>query len=211
MRMQFGRRIFARSALALIERVVLPNPLGITVRMATAPGEIEQAQALNVDTYARELAQESVEAAEGFGAKADGARYVIAKRGDEVVGMLVIMPPGTRFSIEDSLDDPRVVADNRHCSMEVRRLAVKPHLRGAGVYFRLCAFTYSYAIERGIKHIFLSARAGQTKMYADIGAHVIGRPFTKGHCEYVPMRIRAELGPAYFAWRRLEKLVGART
>src|SRR5262249_38600254 len=136
---------------------------------------------------------------------ADGAEYVIATRAHEVVGMLVIMPPGTQFSIEKAIDDPHAVAPYRDCAMEVRRLAIKPNLRGAGIYFRLCAFTYSYAIGNGIKYIFLSARAGQTKMYADIGAHVIGPTFVKGQCEYVPMRIRAQFGPAYFFWRRLEK------
>jgi hypothetical protein len=117
--------------------------------------------------------------------------YIVAKRGDEVVGMVFLTLPQHRFSIEDALTDTSALEGIRHQTVELRRLAVRREHRRSRIMLRIFEFGFRYCQARGINYGILSGLERQRRLYKKLGAWDIGAPFTKGACTYYPMMMSA--------------------
>jgi len=110
---------------------------------ARTDAELDQVDRLNYDTFVREVAQHGDP---GTGRLIDKFHhentYLIATRGDDVVGMAAAhdSPP---FSIADRLPDPDVIERPGDRPLEVRLLAVRPDCRRGPIFYgrspRACA------------------------------------------------------------------------
>jgi GNAT superfamily N-acetyltransferase len=161
------------------------------VRMA-APADRPAIERINNLIYALELGQQRPS---GDGRLADAmgdrARYVVAERGGEVVGMLALTLPGARFSLEASLADAAPIDAVRDRAVEVRRLAVLPEHRRQQVFAGMVRFVRRWCLERGLSCAFISGLEANVPMYQALGFVPFGAPFTKGAARYQPMVLDA--------------------
>ena len=160
----------------------------IDIKLAQTPKELEGVFRLNHQIYAEELGQD---VATGTGQLVDRHRdksdYLIAKDGDQIVGMVAITRPGHIFSIESSLGDRGVVMALRSQMCEFRRLAIIPEYRRSGLYIRMVEAMARYCIRHRIPYALISAIEGNVELYRRGGFMPFDRPFCKGGVHYQPM------------------------
>jgi predicted N-acetyltransferase YhbS len=178
-----------RALFSLLRLAARVQTLDLQVKIADSEAEYEQIAELNHQTYVDELRQDSAPRSQRrlVDKYHDTNVYLVAKRGDEVIGMIFITLPQHPFSIEESLTDTSALAGIRHQTVELRRLAVKKQYRRGRIMLRLFEFGFRYYDARGMHYAIISALDQQRRLYKKLGAWDIGAPFTKGECTYYPM------------------------
>lgn len=180
------------SALRLATRL---QTHGLQVKIADTEDEYRQIHELNYQTYVDELRQDSPPQGQRqlIDKYHDTNVYLVAKRRDEIIGMVFITLPQHPFSIEGSLTDTSALAGIRHQTVELRRLAVKREHRHGRIMLRLFEFGFRYCEARGMRYAIISALEQQRRLYKKLGAWDIGAPFTKGECTYYPMMLSSSI------------------
>ncbi|HXS78189.1 MAG TPA: aminotransferase class V-fold PLP-dependent enzyme [Terracidiphilus sp.] len=133
-------------------------------------------------------------------------RYFIARRGEELVGM-ISAHSGPEFSITSRLEHPGVLRSLR-APLEIRLLAILPQFRNRSILMGLFWQVRSYARANSHSDLLISGIAERVLMYKKIGFTPMGPAVRCGAAEFVPMRLSLDTAPERFVGR--ERMYGAR-
>lgn len=184
--------LVSRLAMAAVSRFVQRFQTGIVYKDVDQVDELEQIFCLNHDTFTREVEQHTPRPDGRLVDKFhDRNHYIVAKVGDEVVGMCCVTMPGEGgFSIEKKLTDPTVIEPYLGCSVELRLLIVKKPYRKLGLYLGLAEKIWDYcATLPWCEYALLSAVRGREGIYARYGFEPIDVPKRIGKVEFIPMAL----------------------
>jgi len=169
-------------------------------KAAETPDEFEQIFRLNHAVFAGELEQHPAQPSERLVDKFHNRnRYVIALKGDQVIGMISThdKPP---LSVAAKLADPTVL-DAFGRLLEVRLLAVEPAHRNGVVMAGLMLGVYEHA--RGHDAMVISGHLDKAALYHELGFTDLGPPVASGQAMYVPMVVRvSDLAERQARWQR---------
>jgi aspartate aminotransferase-like enzyme len=152
----------------------------VQYKVATESSEFEQIFQLAYDTFVEEIPQHQPNPDRRHVDRFhDGNTYLIARAGDDVVGMLAIR--GERpFSLDEKLGnvDPYLPAGRSVC--ELRLLAVRKDYRRGTVFRGLIDLLVSHGRARGFDLAIISGTLRQEKLYRHLGfepfARLVGTP-----------------------------------
>jgi N-acyl-L-homoserine lactone synthetase len=170
------------------------GPYQFTV--ASTQDHLEQVYRLNYATFVSELGQHEGDGSGRLVDKFDSKNtYLIALRGDRVVGMVTVHgePP---FSTAQRLADPSVLGSIAGRLLEVRLLAINPGERQRMVFAGLLWHVQEYAGEKGYTHLLISGYVKRVAIYERLGFHALGPPVRSGSVDYVPMVVALAEMPA---------------
>lgn len=168
----------------------------VEYRVADHPSEFEQVARLLYQTFVEEIPQHPHNP-EGLHVDRFHAenRYVIAKTGEEVVGVIAIR--GSRpFSLDQKLGplnlklDAMLPAGRRVC--ELRLLAVKPSYRTGPIFKGLVDSVVQEGRREGYDLAIISGTLRQTKLYRHLGFQPFGPQVGTDEAPFQPMYITFE-------------------
>ncbi len=161
----------------------------LTFKIADRPDEFDQIHRLNHATFAGEIPQHAPHADGRLVDKFhDENIYVVAKQGDEVVGM--ICGRGNRpFSLDSKLKnlDDYLPKGKKIC--EVRLLAVKKGWRSGAILPGLLLGIWHVCRDHGWDHVIMSGTTRQLKLYGRIGFKPFGPLVGAPGAYYQPMEV----------------------
>jgi aspartate aminotransferase-like enzyme/GNAT superfamily N-acetyltransferase len=143
-------------------------------KIASEPEEMEQIYQLNYETFVEEIPQHQQNKDKRLIDKFDKENiYIIAKDGDEVVGMITVRA-NRPFSLDDKLEnlDEYLPKQARPC--EIRLLSVKKEYRKTRVFYQLVDLLVSYCLEHGYTIALISGTDRQIRLYKRIGFEPFG-------------------------------------
>ncbi|WP_176555761.1 aminotransferase class V-fold PLP-dependent enzyme [Virgibacillus ndiopensis] len=156
-------------------------------KIADRADEMDQIHQLNYKTFVEEIPQhESNEERKLIDRFNDENTYIIAKKKDEVIGMISVN--GKRpFSLDQKLAnlDDYLPEDASPC--EVRLLSIKTAYRGGRIFYGLCEKLVAYCLEKGYNMALISGTVRQTKLYKHIGFKAFGPLVGTEQASYQPM------------------------
>lgn len=153
---------------------------------AESPEEFEQIHSLNYRSFVSEIPQHEDT---GTGQLVDKFheknRYIVARQGDTVVGMICLhnQPP---FSVADRLEDQSILEGFEN-PYEIRLLTVNPDHRNGFVIGGLLWSVYLKAQELGASHMIISAVESSLPLYKQSGFEPLGPPKRQGAAMFTPM------------------------
>ena len=138
-------------------------------KIATNQDEHDQIYQLNYKTFVEEIPQHAQNEQQRLIDRFDDENtYMIAKRNDEVVGMIAVR--GTRpFSLDLKLDDLDELLPKEARPCEIRLLSVKENLRKSPVFYKLSELLVSYCLEHGYNMALISGVGNQIPLYKKMG------------------------------------------
>lgn len=159
----------------------------LTYKIASEADELNQIHQLNYETFVEEIPQHEQNQERRLVDKFDKENiYVIAKDGEEVVGMIAVRT--TRpFSLDQKLEDldRYLPGDARPC--EVRLLAVKKEYRNSLVFYQLVDVLVSYCLEGNFDMALISGTDRQIRLYKRIGFEPFGEMVGTEGAMFQPM------------------------
>ncbi|MFZ3580083.1 aminotransferase class V-fold PLP-dependent enzyme [Virgibacillus sp. DJP39] len=159
----------------------------ITYKIAETNNEMEQIYRLNYETFAEEIPQHALnEERKLIDRFNDENTYVIAKRKDEVVGMICVRE-NRPFSLDQKLDNLDEYFPSESVPCEVRLLSIKDSYRGGRIFYGLCERLVSYCLEKGFAVALISGTMQQTKLYKHIGFQPFGPIVGSDEAPFQPM------------------------
>lgn len=164
----------------------------IVYKIADTEDELNQIYQLNYKTFVEEIPQHPSNEDRKLVDKFDKENiYLIAKKGDEVIGMLCIRDKRP-FSLDYKIPnlDSLISLDQKAC--EVRLLSVKKEYRHTTVFPRLIQFIYQYGKPKGYKWILISGTERQVLLYKKMGFEVFGNAVGTNEALYYPMYMSVE-------------------
>ena len=164
-------------------------------KLAETEEEYRAIRRLNHQTFASELGQhETTPEASLADRFEDKSRYIIAMRGDAVIGMVAIhdQPP---FSIEQRLADASTLDRIPGRKLEVRLLAIDPAHRSQMVLAGLLGTMIEIAIREGHEVLLISGITDRAAIYRKFGFTPLGPPVASGKANFIPMLLRIEKLP----------------
>jgi predicted N-acetyltransferase YhbS len=112
--------------------------------------------------------------------------YVLAKRGDEVIGMICLR--GERpFSLDAKLVDLDRYLPSAERICELRLLYVVPELRRSTVFYGLARALFAEAIARSYDLAIVSATLREMRLYRHLGFVAFGPEVGSAEARYQPM------------------------
>jgi aspartate aminotransferase-like enzyme len=165
-------------------------------KAASTEAEIEQIHRLNHETFVDEVGQcRATPDGRLIDKFHDKNTYFVAKRGDEVVGMVAVhdRPP---FSIADRLADPEALARLGDRPLEVRLLIVRRDVRRGMVLPGLILAIRDHARLRESTHLLISGLRQRVPLYEKLGYRAMGPAVPCGSAEFVPMSLDFRRPPA---------------
>ncbi|WP_100012368.1 aminotransferase class V-fold PLP-dependent enzyme [Lentibacillus sediminis] len=160
-----------------------------TYKIADSQDEMDQIYRLNYETFVEEIPQHQTNE-EGMLIDRfhEENIYVIAKRGDEVVGMIAVR--GKRpFSLDQKLDNLDDYLSETDTPCEIRLLSIKPDYRGGRIFYGLCEKLVSHCLEKEYTVALISGTPRQTKLYRHVGFQPFGPLVGTEEAPYQPMYI----------------------
>lgn len=164
----------------------------LTYKLASEQSEFEQIHQLNYQTFVEEIPQHSKndknELIDRFHQE---NTYMIAKKGEEVVGMIAIRAKRP-FSLDyklESLDDCLPV---KGTACEVRLLSIKKAYRSSRVFYHLCERLVQFCLEKGYTMALISGTVRQLKLYRRIGFIPFGPLTGEEGAQFQPMYLTKE-------------------
>ncbi len=155
--------------------------------LATHPSDIEAIHRLNYRAFVEEIPQHPPNAARRLVDRFHTQNtYVIAKCGDEVIGMVCLR--GERpFSLDAKLADldSRLPSAQRIC--ELRLLYVVPEMRRSTVFYGLAQALFADAIARRFDLAIVSATLREMRLYRHLGFVAFGPEVGSAEARYQPM------------------------
>lgn len=156
-------------------------------KFAESDEEIAQIHKLNYETFVREIPQHHDNGTGQLVDKYhDKNHYIIAKKDDEIVGMLCANGVGP-FSVESRLSDPSIITSDGKKPVEIRLLSVKPEERHSAVVNGLVFALFQFANDAGYTHFVISGVVEQEKFYEHIGFTALGPAVGQGRAQFIPM------------------------
>ena len=174
---------------------------------AESTEEIEQVHRLNHRIFAEEVGQHPRTADGRLIDKFHSVnRYFIAKRGNEIVGM-VSAHDGPEFSIASRLKDSGTLKALR-APLEIRLLAILPKFRKRSILAGLFWQVRGYARDHHYSDLLISGIVERLPMYEKMGFRAMGPAVPCGEAAFVPMRLSLDAASERFEKR--ERLYGDR-
>ena len=156
-------------------------------RVASEPEEFAQIHRLNHRTFAEEIPQHRPNAAGRLRDRFDAENtYVVAKRGERVVGMIAIRDRRP-FSLDAKLPDLDVHLPPAQAPCEVRLLAVTRAHRTGVVFRGLVACLADVGLGRGYDLALISGTTRQLRLYRHLGFVPFGPLVGPPEARYQPM------------------------
>lgn len=154
--------------------------------------EMEQIYQLNYETFVEEIPQHSANPERKLVDRFhDRNTYVIAKAGDEVIGM-VSAAQERPFSLDGKLDDLDAYLPEGEKPCEIRLLSVKESYRGGRVFYGLVEKLVAHCLEKGCTMALISGTVRQLKLYRHLGFVPFGPLVGTADAPYQPMYLTAE-------------------
>ena len=171
------------SALAMTKMTKTP----LAFRVASTPEEFAQIYRLNHQTFAEEIPQHAPSEDGLLRDRFDAENtYVVAVRGDRVVGMIAVR--GRRpFSLDAKLPDLDAHLPPAQAVCEVRLLAVERAHRTGIVFRGLVAQLADVCLERGYDLVLISGTTRQLRLYRHLGFVPFGPLVGSPEAQYQPM------------------------
>jgi histidinol-phosphate/aromatic aminotransferase/cobyric acid decarboxylase-like protein len=144
---------------------------------------------LRHDVYASELGQHATNVAGALSDDLDAANvYLVAKRGDDVVGFVAITPPTSpRYSIEKYVDRTKLPFAFDAGLFEIRLLTVVASERGRATAGALMYAALRWVEAHGGTHVEAIGRREVVGLYARSGLRCVGIAFTSGRVTFEVM------------------------
>lgn len=156
-------------------------------QFAETASDLAQVHRLNYRTFVREIPQHQDTGGDVLVDKFHKKNtYLIAKKGNDVVGMLSAHSEAP-FSVESRLPDLSVLTREGMKPVEIRLLAVEPGERQSPVVGGLVYALYQFAMARGFTHFVISGVAEQEDFYRHIGFDPLGPAVGTGRARFIPM------------------------
>jgi hypothetical protein len=181
--------------------------LPLSFGLAATEVEREQIHRLNFATFVLEIRQHAA-GSEGetrrvdrFDAEND---YVVARRGERVVGMVAVR--GRRpFSLDQKMADLDRHLDPGRRWCEVRLLAILPEERGGLILRGLLEVLLQVGTQRGYDAAVMAAFSPRVPMYARLGAVAFGSTVGTAEVPFQPMKVTRESFTASLEALRLRR------
>ncbi|WP_404451771.1 aminotransferase class V-fold PLP-dependent enzyme [Virgibacillus necropolis] len=159
----------------------------ILYKIAEHVNEMEQIYRLNYETFVEEIPQhESNDTRKLIDRFNEENTYIIAKRKDEVVGMISVK--GNRpFSLDQKLENLDTHLPEKAVPCEIRLLSIKEAYRGGRIFYGLCEQLVSYCLDKGYSMALISGTIRQTKLYKHLGFQPFGPLVGTEEAPYQPM------------------------
>lgn len=166
--------------------------LSLSYKIANSTDEFEQIYQLNYETFVDEIPQHSKNSQQRLVDRFDQENtYVIAKDGEDVVGMIAIR--GNRpFSLDGKIADLDYYLPQHAKPCEIRLLAVKKEYRNSFVFFKLCDLLVSHCLNNEYNMALISGVERQIKLYKRIGFVAFGEMTGSGEAKFQPMYLTRE-------------------
>lgn len=164
----------------------------IIYKIASEQNEFEQIHKLNYQTFVEEIPQHKENSNQALIDKFhDENTYVIAKSGDEVVGMIAIRAKRP-FSLDFKLENLEEYLPIKGQPCEVRLLSVKKEYRSTRVFYQLCEKLVAYCLEKNYTMALISGTVRQLKLYKRMGFLPFGPLTGEKGAEFQPMYLTKE-------------------
>ncbi|WP_227396184.1 aminotransferase class V-fold PLP-dependent enzyme [Jeotgalibacillus aurantiacus] len=164
----------------------------LVYKVATDVNELEQVHSLNYETFVEEIPQHDVNEQRVLVDRFhDENTYMIAKEGQQVVGMIAVRSRRP-FSLDAKLGhlDAYLPEGARPC--EIRLLSIRKEWRSTQVFYRLCEQLLAYCLEKGFTIALISGTVRQLKLYKRIGFEPFADLVGTEEALYQPMYLTKE-------------------
>ncbi len=169
----------------------LPSPQGdaLVYKVASEPDELAQVHQLNYRTFVEEIPQHRANDSRALVDKYHGDNvYVVAKRGDRVVGMMALRDQRP-FSLDAKLENLDSFLPPGLSLCEIRLLAVEPEFRNGVVFRGLATAMMHCGVSRGFNAAVISGTTRQRRLYAHLGFIAFGPLVGTRDAAFQPMYI----------------------
>ncbi|WP_033542514.1 aminotransferase class V-fold PLP-dependent enzyme [Planococcus sp. CAU13] len=164
----------------------------LVYKIASEPDELNQIHELNYETFVEEIPQHQQNQDRRLVDKFDQENiYIIAKDGEEVVGMIALRI-NRPFSLDQKLDDLDRYLPSGAKPCEVRLLSVKKSYRRTLVFYQLVNELVGYCLESHFDMALISGTDRQIKLYRRIGFEPFGEMVGKEGAMFQPMYLTKE-------------------
>ena len=161
----------------------------LVFKVADQPAELEQVHRLNYRTFVEEIPQHARNAEGVLVDKFHGDNiYVIARRGDRVVGMMALRDQRP-FSLDGKIPDLDSFLPPGLSLCEVRLLAVEPEFRNGVVFRGLATAMMHCGVSRGFNAAVISGTTRQRRLYEHMGFVAFGPLVGTTDAAFQPMYI----------------------
>ncbi|WP_227001804.1 aminotransferase class V-fold PLP-dependent enzyme [Virgibacillus necropolis] len=163
------------------------TPIRYKIAEAEDVNEMEQIHRLNYQTFVEEIPQHQANETRTLIDRFNNENtYIIAKRKDEVIGMISVKE-NRPFSLDQKLTnlDDYLADDSVPC--EIRLLSIKEAYRGGRIFYGLCERLVAYCLEKGYSLALISGTVQQTKLYKHMGFQSFGPLVGTEKARYQPM------------------------
>ncbi|WP_335871538.1 aminotransferase class V-fold PLP-dependent enzyme [Bacillus sp. 2205SS5-2] len=168
------------------------NKPELICKMATEPSEFDQIYQLNYKTFVEEIKQHETNSVHKLVDKFhDENTYIIAKRENEVVGMIAIRS-NRPFSLDQKLSNLDTFLPEDAVPCEIRLLSVKEKDRSTRVFYQLSKRLVSYCLEKKYTIALISGTVGQLKLYKRMGFSPFGPMVGTEKAKFQPMYLTRE-------------------
>ncbi|API93603.1 aminotransferase class V-fold PLP-dependent enzyme [Virgibacillus pantothenticus] len=165
----------------------MKESLSVVYKIADLAEELEQIYRLNYETFVEEIPQHETNhehrLVDRFN---DKNTYVVAKRNDEVIGMISVNDQRP-FSLDQKLNNLDDFLPEHAIPCEIRLLAIKKQYRGGRIFYGLCERLVDYCLEKGFNMAVISGTLRQTKLYKHLGFQAFGPLVGTEEAPYQPM------------------------
>jgi aspartate aminotransferase-like enzyme len=167
-----------------------PRPAGgFVFKVATDAEELDQVHHLNYRTFVEEIPQHGANAERVLVDKFHQDNvYVVAKRGDRVVGMVALREQRP-FSLDGKLENVDSYLPPGLSLCEVRLLAVEPEFRNGVVFRGLLSAVMHCGVSRGFNAAVISGTTRQRRLYDHMGFLPFGPLVGTNEAAFQPMYI----------------------
>lgn len=169
----------------------LPSPHGdaLVYKVASEPDELAQVHQLNYRTFVEEIPQHDANDSRALVDKFHGDNvYVVAKRGDRVVGMMALRDQRP-FSLDTKLANLDSFLPPGLSLCEIRLLAVEPEFRNGVVFRGLATAMMHCGVSRGFNAAVISGTTRQRRLYEHLGFTAFGPLVGTRDAAFQPMYI----------------------
>jgi hypothetical protein len=164
----------------------------LRVKIAGEPFEFEQIHALNHRTFAEEIPRYAAVPTRRLVDRFDADNtYVIALRGERLVGMVAIRAKRP-FSLDERLPDLDRHLPRGRSICELRLLAVERSERRGRLLPRLLDAVWRHAVARGHDVAIISGIVQQQKLYTHLGFEPFGPLIGTPEAQFQPMMLTIE-------------------
>ena len=165
----------------------------IIYKKISSDEEWEQVYVLNYQTFVEEIEQHQInEEATLMDRFREEDTYFIAKKADEVIGMITLRtrrPFSLDLKLNQKLDD---LFPNCERPCEIRLLAVKKEHRSRDVFYKLCQILIEDCLDRVCDLVFISGVDHQRSLYEKIGFRIFAPMIPGGRAHFYPMCLLPE-------------------